>query len=68
MTYSEILAKWPGASDYYVNGGITLSYNTAATIVAKTQLSKTYGGMMVWEIGQDASGDQSLMKAIGDNL
>jgi GH18 family chitinase len=68
MTYAEILAKWPGVADYYVNGGITLSYNSAATIITKTQLSKTYGGIMVWEIGQDASGDQSLMKAIGDNL
>jgi chitinase len=68
MTYAEIIAKWPGASDYYVNGGITVSYNTSATIVAKTQLSKSYGGIMIWEIGQDASGDQSLMKAIGNNL
>jgi GH18 family chitinase len=68
MTYAEIIAKWPGASDFYVNGGITVSYNTSATIVAKTQLSKSYGGLMVWEIGQDASGDQSLMKAIGNNL
>jgi GH18 family chitinase len=68
MTYADIIAKWPGASDYYINGGITVSYNTAATIVAKTQLSKSYGGMMVWEIGQDTTGALSLMKAIGDNL
>jgi spore germination protein YaaH len=68
MTYADIIAKWPGAIDYYVNGGLTVSYNSRATIVAKTQLSKSYGGIMIWEIGQDASGDQSLMKAIGDNL
>ena len=68
MTYAEIITKWPGATDFYVSGGVTVSYNTPATIVMKTQLSKTYGGIMIWEIGQDASGASSLMKAIGDNL
>jgi len=68
MTYAEIIATWPGATDYYMNGGLTVSYNTSATIVQKVQLSKTYGGVMVWEIGQDASGDQSLLKVIADNL
>jgi GH18 family chitinase len=68
VTYADIITKWPGAPDYYQNGGMTLSYNTLATIVAKTQLSKSYGGIMVWEIGQDAKGAQSLMTAIGNNL
>jgi GH18 family chitinase len=68
MTYADIIAKWPGASDWYVNGGISVSYNTPATIVAKTQLSRMYGGIMIWEIGQDAAGSQSLMTAIANNL
>jgi GH18 family chitinase len=68
MTYADIIAKWPGAPDYYVNGGITVSYNTPATIVAKTQLSRTYGGVMIWEIGQDAMGANSLMTAVANNL
>jgi len=68
VTYADILVRWPGVPDYYVAGGLTLSYNTMATILAKVPIAKSNGGIMVWEIGQDASGTQSLMKAIGDNL
>jgi GH18 family chitinase len=67
MTYSEIVAKWPGAPDWYVNGGLTVSYNTSATIAAKTQLAHGYGGVMLWEIGQDTS-DGLLLKTIVGNL
>jgi chitinase len=68
MTYADILAKWPGVPDWYVAGGLTLSYNTSATIQKKAQLAKGYGGMMAWELGQDASGDQSLLKILTDSL
>jgi hypothetical protein len=68
MTYAEILAKWPGVPDFYQAGGLTLSYNTPATIQKKALLAKGYGGMMAWELGQDANGDQALLKVLADNL
>jgi len=68
MTYADIIANWPGVPDFYQVGGLTVSYNTPATIQKKAQLAKGYGGMMAWEIGQDASGDQSLLKILADSL
>jgi hypothetical protein len=29
-------------------------------------MAETYEGIMIWELGQDAPGDASLLKAIGD--
>jgi len=34
----------------------------------KTQLSKSYNGIMAWEITQDGGGMQSLLKVIADNM
>jgi GH18 family chitinase len=48
--------------------GYTISCNGPATIAKKTELSKSHGGIMIWELGQDASGDDSLLKVIADNL
>ena len=41
-------------------------FNGIKTIERKTQfaIKKGLGGVMIWEIGQDASGDSSLLKAI----
>ena len=43
-----------------------LYFNGPATIRAKTGYAKQQklGGVMIWEIGQDASGDASLLKVI----
>jgi chitinase len=38
--------------------------NSRATIQAKAKLAQTYGGIMAWELSQDAKGDDSLLKAI----
>jgi hypothetical protein len=40
--------------------------NSQATIVDKTQLAATYGGIMAWELGQDAPAATSLLRAIHD--
>jgi spore germination protein YaaH len=68
MTYADMLAKNPAAAtqDQIVLDGSTVYLNSRTTIQAKTVLAKSYGGVMVWELGQDATGDSSLMKAIAD--
>ena len=46
----------------------TCRYNGIDTVKAKTQLGLEYGGVMVWALGQDASGKKSLLRAIGEEL
>lgn len=38
--------------------------NSRATIQAKAKVAKTYGGIMAWELSQDAKGEKSLLRAI----
>lgn len=43
----------------------TVTYlNSRATIQAKAAVAKTYGGIMAWELSQDAAGEASLLRAI----
>jgi chitinase len=66
LTYAEILAAAPDAAtqDQVLIDGATTYLNSRATIQAKAKLSRAYGGIMIWEIGQDAAGEASLLKAI----
>lgn len=45
-----------------------IAYNGAATMAEKCAISKKYGGIMIWEITQDAEGKYSLLSLIKDNL
>jgi chitinase len=55
------------ATNDELQGSGTVTYlNSRATIQAKAQLSASYGGIMAWEAGQDATGDASLLQAIRD--
>lgn len=58
--YLLSLDKSAANSDYY-NG---YAYNGAETIRKKAELSKEYGGIMIWELSQDAEGSDSLLKVI----
>ncbi len=40
------------------------AYNGKETIRKKAELSKQYGGIMIWELSQDADGSDSLLKVI----
>ena len=55
--------------DYYsldsYNGA---AYNGAVTMKKKAELSKQYGGIMIWELTLDAGGEYSLLKVIADTL
>jgi chitinase len=68
-TYREIAAKHrrlPPEVDEVDN----LYFNGPSTIRRKTQwaVQSQLGGVMVWELGQDAAGDKSLLKVIRDTV
>jgi spore germination protein YaaH len=65
--YNDLLSSFPDSvtTQDHLPGVETVIYlNSRATIQAKAELAKTYGGIMGWELSQDATGDDSLLKAI----
>jgi len=73
-SYSTILAAYPGAasenqvSGGSLDGGTTLYYVGDATMADETQLGVQYGGVMIWELSQDAAPPSSLLTVIQNNL
>lgn len=51
-------------SDFY-NG---IAYNGAATMREKCAMAREYGGIMIWELSQDAKGEYSLLSLIKEEL
>lgn len=45
-----------------------MAYNGAETIRKKCILAKDYGGIMIWEISQDAPGEYSLLSVIKSEI
>lgn len=45
-----------------------ISYNGAETMRKKCALAKEYGGIMIWELTQDAAGENSLLKVIKNEM
>jgi hypothetical protein len=70
MNYAEIVNQFPGAENQDqldLPGGVIMYYNGIPTIKRKTMLAKeNASGIMIWQIGGDAVGDKSLLKAIYD--
>lgn len=66
MTYPEILAFDADGrtSDYLVGDGYEISLNGPATLAQKVELAKLHGGLMIWELGQDGVGDDSLFAVV----
>jgi len=64
-SYSTIMAKYSSAWNSDVIGNI-IYYNGVATIKSKTTYAKNngYGGVMIWELSNDVSGQYSLLAAI----
>ena len=46
---------------------VTSSYNGQPTMMKKAVLAKQYGGLMIWEMSGDVSGDHSLLQTIATN-
>lgn len=63
-TYAEILRKHAPAPDIDRIGD--LYFNGRRTIARKVQFAReqSLAGVMVWEVGQDASGESSLLRTI----
>lgn len=67
-TYRTLLANDPATAsgDRIFFNGVEQNYNGPATIRRKVELAKSYaGGVMVWELSQDARGADSLLGVIG---
>lgn len=68
LTYAQILAQFhpnpevDEAGGYYFNGPQTLQKK------ARFAHERGLGGIMVWELGQDAPGKASLLRALGQAL
>lgn len=68
LSYGDIVRQFPAASNsdqLTVAGGGIVYFNGAATIKAKTSLAlQKAGGVMIWQLMQDAAGPYSLLTAI----
>ena len=65
LGYSDILNRFKPGADSDLAGGY--HFNGPSTIRKKTAyaIREGYGGVMIWELGQDAKGKNSLLHAIG---
>ncbi len=66
MSFAESVSK----GDEYYSADVCdgIAYNGAVTMAKKAELAKDYGGIMIWELTQDAKDDKSLLKVINDTL
>lgn len=65
-TFAELVAADPANYDRDVCNGV--AYNGAPTVRVKCNYAKQYGGVMIWQLAQDASGDYSLLAVIKDEM
>lgn len=68
MSFAKIIGTYPGSQnkdEVDLPGGGIIYYNGISTIKSKTQLALQHaGGIMIWQLLQDARGDQSLLKLV----
>lgn len=62
--YKKILKNNPDA--YKMDEFDVTFYNGISTMKLKAELSKYYGGIMIWEITQDTNDEYSLLNAISE--
>jgi chitinase len=70
-TYRTLLANDPATAsgDRILYKGVEQNYNGPATIRRKTELAlQLAGGIMIWELSQDARGSDALMRVIGETV
>ncbi len=66
VSFSELIALDTGNYDADLYNGI--AYNGASTMREKCALAKEYGGIMIWELSQDAAGEYSLLALIKEEM
>ena len=68
MNYRQIVEKYKASEnsdELSIEDGYTMYYNGIPTIRKKTELAKQRAaGIMIWQLGGDAKGRRSLLKAI----
>ncbi|MBN2486782.1 MAG: RICIN domain-containing protein [Bacteroidales bacterium] len=62
-TFAQLVAEGADPNADYFNGDY---YNGKNTIRQKSELAKNYGGIMIWQIAGDATGDNSLLNVVYD--
>jgi chitinase len=69
MSYAQIIDQYPGAESLDMVGN-TIYYNGSPTIKQKSEyvLNGGYGGIMIWQLAQDATGAKSLLRTIYETL
>lgn len=70
-TYRTLLTNDPATAsgDRVFFRGVEQNYNGPATIRRKTELAlQLAGGIMIWELAQDARGSDSLLRVIGETI
>jgi chitinase len=73
-TFSTVIAAYPNAFDMdmvsggSLDGGVTLYYVGGPSMARQTELGKQYGGIMIWELSQDAAPPNSLYKVIEEHF
>jgi GH18 family chitinase len=66
ISYANIVSQYPGAENVDQVGS-TIYYNGIPTIKQKaTFANQNAGGVMIWELSQDATGSKSLLNAINE--
>lgn len=65
-SYRDLLAGDPDAGGKDSSQGF--GYNGRGTLEQKCELARDCAGMMVWEVSQDAAGEESLLKLMRESL
>lgn len=65
MSYAQIIETYADAEEKDVSGN-TIYYNGVATIKRKVHhvVDNGYGGIMIWQLAQDATGSKSMLLVI----
>ena len=68
-SYATLVSTYPGA-EHVDQIGSTIWYNGIPTIKAKAQyvVEEGLGGMMIWSLDNDVTGDRSLLSALYGTL
>jgi len=69
LGYDEIVERWKDTPDIHnIDSVDGWGWNGMKTMKKKARLGRRYGGIMIWELSQDTTDENSLLKVIKENL